>query len=85
MFVCISFTFHKFYNVNYYHYLLYLNPNLKMNLRHIALLGEVNPLLEKSYMDLTLHQRVWILKCLCDNSLVRQNQVFCEQDTCIVF
>lgn len=33
--------------------------------------GEVNPLLEKSYMDLTLHQRVWILKCLCDNSLVR--------------
>jgi len=35
-------------------------------------LGEVNPLMEKSYMDLTLHQRVWILKCLCDNSLVRQ-------------
>jgi len=34
-------------------------------------LGEVNPLMEKSYMDLTLHQRVWILKCLCDNSLVR--------------
>ena len=21
-------------------------------------------------MDLTLHQRVWILKCVCDNSLV---------------
>ena len=34
--------------------------------------GEMNPLLEKSYMDLTLHQRVWILKCLCDNSLVRE-------------
>lgn len=34
-------------------------------------LGDVNPLLEKSYMDLSLYQRVWILKCLCDNSLVR--------------
>lgn len=34
--------------------------------------GEVNPLLEKSYLDLTLHQRVWILKCLCDNSLVSE-------------
>ncbi|XP_067052488.1 serine-rich adhesin for platelets-like [Acropora muricata] len=38
-------------------------------------LGDLNPLSDKSYMDLTLHQRVWILKCLCDNSLVRDYDV----------
>lgn len=42
-----------------------------LDLATFQMLGETNPLLEKSYMDLTLHQRVWILKCVCDNSLVR--------------
>lgn len=50
----------------------------ELKLSHVTISGEVNPLLEKSYMDLTLHQRVWVLKCLCDNSLVRH--VFCKHD-----
>ena len=44
---------------------------LTLNMICASFSGEVNPLLEKSYMDLTLHQRVWVLKCICDNSLVR--------------
>lgn len=42
-----------------------------LDLAIFQVLGDANPLLEKSFMDLTLHQRVWILKCVCDNSLVR--------------
>ena len=37
--------------------------------------GESNPLETKSYLDLTLHQRVLILKVLCDECLVRFNFV----------
>ncbi|KAL9979823.1 hypothetical protein ACROYT_G017540 [Oculina patagonica] len=50
---------------------LFTCHQLGLDMASFEMLGEVNPLLEKSYMDLTLHQRVWILKCLCDNSLVR--------------
>ncbi|XP_032231599.2 uncharacterized threonine-rich GPI-anchored glycoprotein PJ4664.02 isoform X3 [Nematostella vectensis] len=34
-----------------------------------------NPLEEKSYLDLTLHQRVWLLKTLCDLALNRDYDI----------
>ncbi|XP_031557162.1 mucin-5AC-like [Actinia tenebrosa] len=40
---------------------------LGIDLRFFDILGkEKNPLEEKSYLDLTLYQRVWVLKTLCD-------------------
>lgn len=70
LFCCLLFFFLMHPNISGIATLQQIMSGWRFILLGFFPIGESNPLKEKSYVDLSLHQRMLILKTLCDDCLV---------------